>query len=81
MNSSYHPPDMSQRMPGPGYSSSIPPIHAYQQQQHPPPSLPPPNQHHHASHAPPPPPPPPSHSMPPTTIPNFRLTLQPSINS
>ncbi|KAJ4131936.1 hypothetical protein NW768_006136 [Fusarium equiseti] len=55
---------MSQRIPGPGYSSSIPPIHAYQQQQHPPPSLPPPNQHHHASHAPAPPPPPPSHSMP-----------------
>ncbi|KAJ4002872.1 hypothetical protein NW752_012332 [Fusarium irregulare] len=55
---------MSQRMPGPGYPSSIPPIHAYQQQQHPPPSLPPPSQHHHSSHAPPPPPPPSSHSMP-----------------
>ncbi|CAF3575064.1 hypothetical protein SNK03_001559 [Fusarium graminearum] len=68
MNSSYHPPDMSQRMPGPGYSSSVPPpIHAYQQQQqhqHPPPSLlpPPPTQHHHSSHAPPPPPPPSSSS-------------------
>ncbi|QPC75860.1 hypothetical protein HYE68_006612 [Fusarium pseudograminearum] len=59
---------MSQRMPGPGYSSSVPPpIHAYQQQQqhqHPPPSLlpPPPTQHHHSSHAPPPPPPPSSSS-------------------
>ncbi|KAF4445075.1 hypothetical protein F53441_10999 [Fusarium austroafricanum] len=69
---------MSQRIPGPGYSSSAPPppIHAYQQQ-HPPPPLPPPSQHHHSSHPPlppppstqhshhqhPPPPPPPSHSL------------------
>ncbi|CAJ0546430.1 Ff.00g099030.m01.CDS01 [Fusarium sp. VM40] len=60
MNSAYHPPDMSQRLPGPGpgYSSSLPPpIHAYQQHQHPPPSLPPPSQLHHSSHPPPPPPP------------------------
>ncbi|KAM5370657.1 hypothetical protein ACJZ2D_008371 [Fusarium nematophilum] len=58
MNSAYHPPDMSQRMPmpgggAPGYSSNIPPLHAYQHQhQHPPPPLPPPSQHHHASHPP-----------------------------
>ncbi|KAF4332576.1 hypothetical protein FBEOM_13623 [Fusarium beomiforme] len=69
---------MSQRIPGPGFSSSAPPpssIHAYQQHQHPPPPLPPPNQHHHSSHLPlppppsgqhphhHPPPPPPSHSL------------------
>ncbi|KAF4961945.1 hypothetical protein FSARC_9936 [Fusarium sarcochroum] len=61
MNSAYHPPDMSQRLPGPGpgYSSSVPPIHSYQQQhqhQHPPPHLPPPTQHHHSSHPTLPPP-------------------------
>ncbi|RBR03827.1 hypothetical protein FVER53590_01498 [Fusarium verticillioides] len=64
MNSAYHPPDMSQRIPGPAYSSSAPPpppppppIHTYQQHQHPPPPLPPPSQHHHSSHPPLPPPP------------------------
>ncbi|KAF5020709.1 hypothetical protein F66182_7271 [Fusarium sp. NRRL 66182] len=48
---------MSQRIPGPGYSSNIPSIHAYQHQ-HPPPHLPPPSQLHH-----PPPHPPPSHPL------------------
>ncbi|KAI1057893.1 hypothetical protein LB506_000019 [Fusarium annulatum] len=80
MNSAYHPPDMSQRIPGPAYSSSAPPpppIHTYQQHQHPPPPLPPPTQHHHSSHPPLPPPPSaphPHHQHPPPPPPSHSLS-------
>ncbi|EXA54025.1 hypothetical protein FOQG_07796 [Fusarium oxysporum f. sp. raphani 54005] len=79
MNSAYHPPDMSQRIPGPAYSSSAPPppIHTYQQHQHPPPPLPPPSQHHHSSHPPLPPPPSaphPHHQHPPPPPPSHSLS-------
>ncbi|KAF5547516.1 hypothetical protein FMEXI_5130 [Fusarium mexicanum] len=79
MNSAYHPPDMSQRIPGPAYSSSAPPppIHTYQQHQHPPPPLPPPGQHHHSSHPPLPPPPSaphPHHQHPPPPPPSHSLS-------
>ncbi|EXM10294.1 hypothetical protein ACKRZS_010476 [Fusarium odoratissimum] len=79
MNSAYHPPDMSQRIPGPAYSSSVPPppIHTYQQHQHPPPPLPPPSQHHHSSHPPLPPPPSaphPHHQHPPPPPPSHSLS-------
>ncbi|KAI7767858.1 hypothetical protein LZL87_001732 [Fusarium oxysporum] len=80
MNSAYHPPDMSQRIPGPAYSSSAAPppsIHTYQQHQHPPPPLLPPSQHHHSSHTPLPPPPSvshPHHQHPPPPPPSHSLS-------